>query len=310
MPRQPILALEWGSGVHDKEIKRNGTSTRLVIFRRRAVNAFFAKLRLYWPLIKSLQTGLLVSTGLAGYMSARCPVFNLPTMAGVFVSLAASISGSTILNMWWDRDIDAKMGRTRERPLAAGKIDPAEALRVGLSLSLIGVGLAVALDALYGLIIFAGLFFDVVIYSTWLKRRTCWSIVWGGIAGGMPILAGRVLGLGGIDAVGVLLSLGILFWIPTHILTFSMRYFDYYKAAGVPTFPSTYGFGFTRAAFAASSIFAALAVGFAAWGIGMDWGLLRLLGVLSAGLLVLAIAITFRTGARTYRSNMPRALAA
>ena len=103
------------------------------------MNVVLATIRLYWPLVKSLQTGLLVSTGLAGYMSARCPVFNLPTMAGVFVSLAASISGSTILNMWWDRDIDAKMGRTRERPLAAGKIDPAEALRVGLSLSLIGV---------------------------------------------------------------------------------------------------------------------------------------------------------------------------
>ena len=51
------------------------------------MNAFAAKLRLYWPLIKSLQTGLLLSTGLAGYMSARCPVFNLPTMAGLFVSL-------------------------------------------------------------------------------------------------------------------------------------------------------------------------------------------------------------------------------
>ena len=52
------------------------------------------------------------------------------------------------------------------------------------------------MDALYGLIIFAGLFFDVVIYTIWLKRRTCWSIVWGGISGGMPILAGRALGLG------------------------------------------------------------------------------------------------------------------
>ena len=53
------------------------------------MNAITAKIRLYWPLIKSLQTGLLVSTGLAGYMSARCPVFNLPTMAGLFVSLVA-----------------------------------------------------------------------------------------------------------------------------------------------------------------------------------------------------------------------------
>ena len=242
----------------------------------------FPKIRQYWPLIKSLQTGLLVSTGLAGYMSARCPVFNIPTMLGLLVSLVASISGSTVLNMWWDRDIDAKMGRTKKRPLANGSIDPAEALRVGLALSALGVGLAFAMDAMYGLIIFAGLFFDVVVYTIWLKRRTCWSIVWGGISGGMPILAGRALGLGALDWIGVVLSLGILFWIPTHILTFSMRYHADYQAAGVPTFPSTYGFGVTRATIAISSMLAALAMGAAAWGIGMDWGFLRLLGVLSA----------------------------
>jgi len=108
--------------------------------REAPVKAWIAKVRQYWPLIKSLQTGLLVSTGLAGYMSARCPIFHLPTLAGLFVSLAASISGSTILNMWWDRDIDADMRRTQKRPLASGKIDPDEALRVGLALSIFGVG--------------------------------------------------------------------------------------------------------------------------------------------------------------------------
>lgn len=257
-----------------------------------------AKVRLYWPLTKSLQTGLLVSTGLAGYMSARCPVFNIPTMLGLLVSLIASISGSTVLNMWWDRDIDARMGRTKKRPLANGTVTPQEALRLGLALSALGVGLAFLMDALYGLIIFAGLFFDVVVYSTWLKRRTCWSIVWGGISGGMPILAGRALGLGTIDGIGIVLSLGILFWIPTHILTFSMRYFTDYQAAGVPTFPSTYGFSTTRATIAISSILAAMAMGAAAWGIGMEWGFLRLLGVLSAGLLVLAVATVFRPSER------------
>ena len=257
-----------------------------------------AKIRLYWPLIKSLQTGLLVATGLAGYMSARCPIFNLGTLAGLFISLLAAVSGSTILNMWWDRDIDAKMGRTKNRPLASGKIDPGEALSVGLALSVLGVGLALVMNALYGLIIFAGLFFDVVIYTIWLKRRTCWSIVWGGISGGMPILAGRALGLGSVDWVAVTLSLGILFWIPTHILTFSMRYFDDYQTAGVPTFVSTYGFSFTRATIAISSILAALAMGLSAWGIGMAWGFLRLLGVLSVGLLILAVDITFRPSER------------
>jgi protoheme IX farnesyltransferase len=258
------------------------------------MKTLFAKLHLYLPLIKGLQTGLLIATGLAGYMSARCPIFNMGTIAGLFISLFLSISGSTVLNMWYDRDIDAKMGRTKQRPLSSGAVSGGEVLRLGVALSLLGVGLAVAMDPLYGLIIFAGLFFDVVVYTIWLKRKTCWSIVWGGISGGMPILAGRVLGLGGFDWIGIILSLGILFWIPTHILTFSMRYHNDYKAAGVPTFPSTYSFGVTRTIIALSSVLAALAMGIAGWGIGMTVGYLRILIVLSGGLLTLAIATMLR----------------
>jgi protoheme IX farnesyltransferase len=203
-----------------------------------------------------------------------------------------------VLNMWWDRDIDAKMVRTRERPAPSGSVAPGEVLRLGLALSVIGLGWAVAMDALYGLVVFAGLFFDVVVYSMWLKRRTCWGILWGGISGAMPILAGRVLGVGGFDWVGIALALGVLFWIPTHTLTFSMKFADDYQTAGVPTFPSTYGLAFTRATIAVSSVLAALAMGGAAIGIGMAWGFLRLLAVLSAGLLILAFATTFRPSER------------
>jgi protoheme IX farnesyltransferase len=256
------------------------------------------KIRSYLPLIKSLQTGLLLSTGLAGYMSARCPVTHPATMLGLLLSLFASISGSTILNMWWDRDIDAKMGRTQKRPLATGKVSPKEALRVGLALSALGVGLAAAMDLLYGLIIFAGLFFDVVVYSMWLKRRTCWSIIWGGVSGGMPILAGRALGMGEVDWIGVVLALGILFWIPTHILTFSMKYFKDYQAAGVPTFPSTYGFGTTRLVIAVSSVLAAVSMGMAALGIGMQIGYLRVYAVLALGLLLLALSSVLKPDER------------
>jgi len=77
-----------------------------------------------------------------------------------------------------------------------------------------------------------------------------------------------------------------------------MSYNDDYRAAGVPTFVSTYGFGFTRATIVNASIFAALAMGFAAWGVGMAWGFVRLLGVLSVGLLVLAIGMIFRPSER------------
>lgn len=255
---------------------------------------FTNQLRLYWPLFKSPQTALLVLTGMAGYLTVRCPVYNLATLSGLFISLLASIGGSTVLNMWWDRDIDAKMKRTQKRPTASGVISPRETLALGLALSMLGVGLAFAIGILYGVIIFAGLFFDVVVYTIWLKRRTCWSIIFGGISGGMPILAGRALGLGSIDWVGGVLALGILFWIPTHIMTFNMRYFDDYQAAGVPTFAGVYGPGFTRVTIAVSSLLAALAMGAAGLGIGMDWGLMRLLMVESLGLLILAIFMIIR----------------
>jgi protoheme IX farnesyltransferase len=141
--------------------------------------------------------------------------------------------------MWWDRDIDARMPRTQKRPTSRGEVSGGEALRLGLALSVLGVGWAVWMGALYGVVVFAGLFFDVVVYSMWLKRRTCWSIVWGGISGAMPILAGRVLAVGQVDMVGLLLAGAVLFWIPTHTLTFSMKFARDYAAAGVPTFPST-----------------------------------------------------------------------
>jgi protoheme IX farnesyltransferase len=253
-----------------------------------------AKIRVYWSLIKSLQTGLLLVTGLAGYLSCRCPVYNLPTILGLTASLFLAISGSTVLNMWYDRDIDARMQRTCWRPLPSQKVTPREALLFGLALSVLGVGWAMAMDALYGAIVFAGLFFDVIVYTVWLKRRTCWSIVWGGISGAMPVLAGRALGLGYIDWVGIALALAVLFWIPTHILTFSMRYHEDYQSAGIPTFPSTYSFRVTRIAISLSSILAALSMAVAAYGIGMSWGYLRLMAVLSLGLLTLAIASALR----------------
>jgi heme O synthase-like polyprenyltransferase len=73
-------------------------------------------------------SGLLLSTGPAGYMSTRCPVLNLSTILGLAGSLFLSISGSTVLNMWYDRDIDAKMQRTCWRPLPAGQINPRNAM--------------------------------------------------------------------------------------------------------------------------------------------------------------------------------------
>jgi protoheme IX farnesyltransferase len=253
-----------------------------------------SKLRLYWSLTKSLQTGLLLVTGLAGFMSARSPVIHWYDFLGLVLSLFMAIAGSTIINMWYDRDLDAVMNRTHHRPLADGRLSSREALVLGLLLATIGVGMSLAMSLLYGLIVFAGVIFDALVYTLWLKRRTSWSILWGGISGGMPILAGRVFVTGSVDGIGILLGLAVLFWIPTHILTFAMRYSDDYQAAGIPTFPADYGFHFTRIFIAVSSVIAALCISAAGILIGVQWGVLRLLAVLSAGLLLLAVSTVFR----------------
>jgi len=245
--------------------------------------------RRYWPLIKSLQTGLLLATGVAGYLSAIRPAGHWLTLLGLAGSLFLAISGSTVLNMSYDRDIDARMKRTCWRPLPTGQVRLREAVALGLSLSALGVGWGLAMLPVYGAIVFAGLFFDVAVYTIWLKRRTPYAIVIGGLAGGMPVLAGRALAVGQIDLVGVMLALGVLFWIPTHIMTFSMRHYDDYNAAGVPTFPAAYGFYATRVIIAVSSLAAALIMAGAAAAIGVRMGLLWALGVQGLGLLALAI---------------------
>lgn len=250
------------------------------------------KIKLYIPLIKSLQTGLLLATGIAGYLSAHTAV-NIPVLIGMSISLFLAISGSTIMNMWYDHDIDAKMKRTHKRPAASGELSRSEVFWVGIVISIAGVGWALTIAPLYGLVVFAGWFFDVVVYTLWLKRVTCWAIVWGGISGAMPILSGRVLAVNEIDLIGILLALAILFWIPTHTLTFSIKFREDYSNAGVPTFPSTYGDSFTRATIAVSSVLAAFAIGWASVMIGLSAGYLRLIAVLTAGLLLLAFA-TFR----------------
>ncbi|HEY5982795.1 MAG TPA: heme o synthase, partial [Anaerolineales bacterium] len=257
-----------------------------------------ARLRAYWSLIKSLQTGLLVLTGVAGNLSAHGH-FRWPDFAQLLPSLFLAISGSTILNMWWDRDIDARMKRTHMRPAPTGIVPPREVLALGGITSVLGIGWALLLSPVYGAVVLAGWFFDVVVYSMWLKRRTCWSILWGGIAGAMPVLAGRVLAVSGFDAIGILLAGSVLFWIPTHTLTFSLKFEDDYRAAGVPTFPSTYGVRFTRLTIAISSILAALAMCAAAVWIGAAEGIVALIILLSAVLLFLAATVVVRPSDRT-----------
>ncbi len=257
-----------------------------------------SKIRSYWSLTKSLQTGLLLMTGMAGYLSARTPK-HWSDILGLIPSLFLAIAGSTVLNMWWDRDIDALMKRTHMRPAPSGDLASREVLLLGLLLSSLGIGGAYLLNPGYGLTVFAGLFFDVVVYSIWLKRRTCWSIVWGGVAGAMPVLSGRILAVHRVDPIGILLAAAILFWIPTHTLTFSLKFFEDYQAAGVPTFPSTYGVRTTRLTIAISSVLAGLAMTVASIWIGVAEGILALIIILSAVLLFLAATVVLRPSDKT-----------
>lgn len=205
-----------------------------------------SKLRAYLSLVKYLQTGLLVITGLAGYMSARPTNPTWQIVAGLLGSMFLTVGGSTVVNMVIDRDIDCVVQRTAKRPFPTEAIKLKEGIFLGMAMISLGMLWACLLSIPYAVVIFAGAFFDVVVYTQWLKRRTPWAILWGGIAGGMPILAGRTLAMGSPDGIGLLLALAVLFWIPTHILTFSIKYAQDYAHAKVPVFPNSYGVRITR----------------------------------------------------------------
>lgn len=258
------------------------------------MNGILARLRMYWTMTKSLQTGLLLVTGLAGYFSARCPTHSTELVLSLAATLVLAIGGSTVLNMVWDRDIDAKMLRACRRPLPSGQMSTTEGVILGLVMSIVGIGGAFLMQPLYGAVVFAGWFFDVVVYTMWLKRRTPWSIIWGGIAGAMPALAGRTLGTGQIDAIGILLALAILFWIPTHMLTFGIKYAEQYRAAGVPVFPNQYGEQITRITISLATGAAAIAMLLASYNIGLPWRFFHLALWLSALLIIVTLTSVLR----------------
>ena len=198
---------------------------------------------LFGELIKARQTILLVYTGIMAYFItalSKITVFNWVELLFLFLSLYLAISGTTVLNMYIDKDIDAIMERTKNRPLPSGKVSPLTVLIIGIVLTILGILLSsLTLNWLTTLIIFLGFFFDVVVYTVLLKRRTKFSIIFGGIAGGLPAWAGRIAILGNLDWIGFLLLIFVLAWIPVHILTIALIPKNYkgYKDAGVPMWP-------------------------------------------------------------------------
>jgi len=248
----------------------------------------------YWALTKFRQTALLLVTGLAGYLSGRGrsaqPKEALWMTAGLFFAIA----GCTALNMVLDRDLDARMARTAGRPLPAGRLRPAPAALFGILLSALGLFLSFALNWRFGVVVAAGFIFDLLVYTALLKRRSALSIVFGGVAGSMPILAGRVLALGKVDLVGLLLAASVLFWIPAHILTLALHHEEDYRRAGIPTWPGVYGPRATRLFIASSSLLNALTLGACAILLRLHPISLALLLAMSLGLLGLALQLLFR----------------
>ena len=207
-----------------------------------------------FALLKMRQTVLLLVTGVSAYALTLPGAINWGELALGTLALFAAIGGCTVLNMVFDSDIDAKMKRTTARPLPAGRLSRQVAVAFGLALSLPGLLLAWWLQPLFGLLITVGYALDFGVYTLWLKRRTPFSILWGGLSGGMPALAGRALALGYVDAVGLLLALAVLLWIPSHILSLSMRHASEYARAGVPVWPNRFGFPSTYRLIAAATV--------------------------------------------------------
>ncbi|GHD68864.1 protoheme IX farnesyltransferase [Streptomyces goshikiensis] len=153
-----------------------------------------------------------------------------------------SAGGANALNMYIDRDIDALMDRTAQRPLVTGMVSPRECLVFGITLGVVSTlffGLLV--NWLSAALSLGALLFYVVVYTMLLKRRTTQNIVWGGIAGCMPVLIGWSSVKNEVSWAAVILFLVIFFWTPPHYWPLSMKVKDDYARVGVPMLPVVAG---------------------------------------------------------------------
>ena len=149
-----------------------------------------------------------------------------------------SAGGANALNMYIDRDIDALMDRTSQRPLVTGMVSPREGLIFGLALAVIStLWFGFFVNWLSAALALGALLFYVVVYTMILKRRTSQNIVWGGIAGCMPVLIGWSSVTNSMDWAPVILFLVMFFWTPPHYWPLSMRVKEDYARVGVPMLP-------------------------------------------------------------------------
>jgi protoheme IX farnesyltransferase len=206
-----------------------------------ALDAAPARVRDYVELLKPRVMSLVVFTGLCGVLIA--PGHIHPFAAGLAVLAIALGSGAAgAINMWYERDLDSLMARTRGRPLPQGRIAPDDALGFGVLLSIFSVLLmALATNYAAAVLLAAAILFYVFVYTIWLKRRTPQNIVIGGAAGAFPPTIGWAAVTGDVSAVSLALFLLIFLWTPPHFWALALYRSDDYRRAGVPMLPVVAG---------------------------------------------------------------------
>jgi protoheme IX farnesyltransferase len=200
----------------------------------------------YFALLKPRVMSLVVFTAFVGLVAAPMTLNPLVAMTAVLaIAIGAGASGA--LNMWYDADIDAVMGRTSARPIPSGRVQPGEALAFGLVLSVLSVmTLGVLVNWLAATLLAFTIFFYAVIYTMWLKRWTPQNIVIGGAAGAIPPVIGWAAATGSVSLESVLLFLIIFLWTPPHFWALALFKSDDYARAGVPMMPNVAGQASTR----------------------------------------------------------------
>jgi protoheme IX farnesyltransferase len=202
---------------------------------------FMARLPDFVALMKPRVMALAVFTALVGLIIA--PGHLDPLLGSVAIlSIAAGAGAAGVLNMWYDADIDTEMARTAKRPIPRGEVSRAEALAFGLTLAGSAVAtLGLALNIMAAALLAFTIFFYVVVYTMWLKRRTPHNIVIGGAAGALPPVIGWAAATGDISAEPLILFLIIFLWTPPHFWALSLNRSDEYARAGVPMLPVVVG---------------------------------------------------------------------
>ena len=205
-----------------------------------------AELADYIALLKPRVMSLVVFTGFAGLYLAPGSLHPVLALTAILcIAVGAGASGA--INMWYDRDIDAIMERTRARPLPMGRMRPGEALGFGVTLAVGSVAvMGLAVNWVAAAWLAATIASYVFVYTLWLKRRTPQNIVIGGAAGAFPPLIGwaSVTGNAGIEPV-VLFAI-IFMWTPPHFWALSLIRSDDYGRAGVPMLPNVSGAAETK----------------------------------------------------------------